>query len=140
MRHPTHNACLRASEPRPLHRRRQVALGVAAALIMAAQPVLSEPIVEWDDLEIHELYTTYIEASRPVELTIDAEARDIYGRLLAYVATDSVADVAHLMAAEGFARELAIAPNLATADRIAGAVSAARAAKLGLWGACVPSG
>ncbi len=71
-----------------------------------------------------------------VELTVDAEARDVYDRLLAYVATSTVPDVAHLMAAEGYARELAISPNLATADRIAAAVAEARLARIGLWGAC----
>lgn len=71
-----------------------------------------------------------------VELAIDLEARDIYGRLLAHVATSSVPDLSVRLAADGMARPLAIAPNLATADQVAAAVAAARRAGIGLWGAC----
>lgn len=71
-----------------------------------------------------------------VQLSVDEEARDIYGRLLGYVATASTPDVAVQLARDGMADALAIEPNLATADRVAAAVSEARKAGRGLWGAC----
>ncbi len=71
-----------------------------------------------------------------VELSVGREARDIYGRLLAHIATATEPDVAVRLAADGMARPLAIAPNLATADRVADAATAARRAGLGLWGVC----
>ncbi|MEM7287497.1 MAG: thermonuclease family protein [Actinomycetota bacterium] len=71
-----------------------------------------------------------------VELSVDEEPRDIYGRLLAYVRTATVADVALQLALDGMADALAIEPNLATADPVAAAVGEARRAGRGLWGAC----
>ena len=74
-----------------------------------------------------------------VVLAVDREARDIYGRLLAYVRTATVPDVALQLARDGMADSLAIEPNLRTADPVAAAVAEARRAGLGQWGAC-PSG
>ncbi len=71
-----------------------------------------------------------------VTLAVGVEPRDAYDRLLAYVATPDIADVASVLAREGFARELAISPNLGTADGIAEAVTAARTEQLGLWSSC----
>jgi len=72
-----------------------------------------------------------------VHLDRDVEARDDYGRLLAYVtrATDGLFVNVEL-AADGYADALAIAPNTAHARDVAAAVASARAAKKGLWGAC----
>jgi micrococcal nuclease len=72
-----------------------------------------------------------------VRLERDVEARDRYGRLLAYVyrATDGVF-VNLALATDGYARTLAIAPNVAYAERFAAAVSEARRDRRGLWGAC----
>lgn len=71
-----------------------------------------------------------------VRLARDVEARDIYGRLLAYVfATDGTL-VNMQLAREGLAAELSIAPNLALVDVIATSVGEARRARLGMWEHC----
>jgi micrococcal nuclease len=72
---------------------------------------------------------------RTVRLTFDREARDDYGRLLAYVYAGE-RFVNGALVRGGYARTLAIAPNTSRAgqlDRLA-----ARAARTGrgLWGAC----
>jgi micrococcal nuclease len=80
-----------------------------------------------------------------VRLVRDVEARDRYGRLLAYVYRDAdglFIDVT--MVAEGYAGTLAIPPNLAHRGELDAAVTAAQAARRGLWQACggnhVPGG
>lgn len=73
----------------------------------------------------------------PVRLVRDVDARDRYGRLLAYVyrARDGLfLEVA--MARDGFADELSIKPNVAHAAEIAAAVDEARRANRGLWRHC----
>jgi micrococcal nuclease len=72
-----------------------------------------------------------------IRLERDAEARDRYGRLLAYVyRADDGTFVNLALAEEGFAQPLTIPPNVAYADRFAAAAAGARAAGLGLWEAC----
>lgn len=73
----------------------------------------------------------------PVHLERDVEARDRYGRLLAYVvrAGDGLF-VNAALARAGFADALAYPPNLAHADEVAAAVASARDAGAGLWSAC----
>jgi micrococcal nuclease len=72
-----------------------------------------------------------------ITLVRDAEARDRYGRLLAYVYRASDDLFVNLdLAADGYAAALTIEPNVAHEADIAAAVDAARAAGLGLWGAC----
>ncbi|MBU6201481.1 MAG: thermonuclease family protein [Acidobacteria bacterium] len=74
-----------------------------------------------------------------VVLERDAEARDVYGRLLAYV---SVQDggrsvlVNRELLARGAARILRIEPNTARAAEFDAVAAAARASGAGLWGAC----
>jgi micrococcal nuclease len=74
---------------------------------------------------------------RSVRLVGDAEARDRYGRLLAYVyrRPDGLFVNAEL-ARRGFARQLTIPPNVRYADRFGALVAQARGAGRGLWGAC----
>jgi micrococcal nuclease len=76
-------------------------------------------------------------AGRQVRLVPDAEARDRYGRLLAYVfrAGDGRFVNAELVR-DGFARTLTIAPNVRYAQRFAGLAADARRAGRGLWSAC----
>jgi micrococcal nuclease len=74
---------------------------------------------------------------RSVRLVFDAERRDVYGRLLAYVYRDGLFVNASLVR-RGLARSLTIPPN----DRFAPLfrrleMRAARAGR-GLWGACPP--
>jgi micrococcal nuclease len=72
-----------------------------------------------------------------VRLVRDAEARDAYGRLLAYIyrATDGTF-VNLALAQGGFADVLAIAPNTAHGDELRAAVADAKRARRGLWGSC----
>ena len=72
-----------------------------------------------------------------VRLVRDIEARDRYGRLLAYVYRDTdglFVDLA--MVRDGFAGTLAIAPNLAHRTELETAAGAAERDDLGLWHAC----
>ena len=72
-----------------------------------------------------------------VRLVIDAEPRDRYGRLLAYVYR--VKDDLHVnleMAKRGYAAPLTVPPNVAFADQFVQAAAAARDSGRGLWGAC----
>lgn len=73
-------------------------------------------------------------------ITVAAEARDRYGRVLGYLTprTGPAAghDLATAIAATGAARSLRIAPNVGNASTVARAVAAARASGLGLWGRC----
>lgn len=72
-----------------------------------------------------------------VRLVRDVEARDRYGRLLAYVyrAEDELF-VNRSLAEDGYADTLDIAPNDAHAAELARVVSVARAEGRGLWGRC----
>lgn len=72
-----------------------------------------------------------------VRVEIDAEPRDRYGRLLAYVYR--AGDDLHVnleMARAGYAAALTIPPNVAFADRFVDAAAQARRENRGLWGAC----
>ncbi len=71
-----------------------------------------------------------------VRMARDVEARDIYGRLLAYVFAPDGTLVNMQLAREGLAAELSIAPNLTLVDAIATAVGEARKARLGMWEHC----
>jgi micrococcal nuclease len=72
---------------------------------------------------------------RRVTLELDAEARDKYGRLLAYVILDGHRFEDELLA-RGYGRFLVIPPNGSHARAMLSAELAARAARRGLWGAC----
>ncbi len=73
----------------------------------------------------------------PVELVLDAEARDDYDRLLAYVYRAADGAFVNLdLAAGGYADVLRVEPNTAFAVDLAAAVADARAVGRGLWGAC----
>jgi micrococcal nuclease len=76
-------------------------------------------------------------AGTPVELVRDAEPRDDYARLLAYVYRVPDGLFVNLrLAEEGFADVLSIAPNTTHAGAFRAAVATARAERRGLWGAC----
>jgi len=72
---------------------------------------------------------------RDVRLTYDAEARDRYGRLLAYVWRGDLLVNAELIRL-GYGKPLEIAPNLAHAAELRRLASAARRAHRGLWSRC----
>jgi micrococcal nuclease len=84
-------------------------------------------------------------AGTVVRLVRDVEARDRYGRLLAYVYRDSDGLFIDLtMVTEGYAGTLSIKPNLTHRSELESAATAAQAAKRGLWQVCggnhVPGG
>jgi micrococcal nuclease len=72
-----------------------------------------------------------------VRLVRDVEARDRYGRLLAYVyrARDGLF-VNRALVERGYARPLTIPPNVAHVDAFVAAAAAARADQRGLWRRC----
>jgi len=79
-------------------------------------------------------------AGREVRLVLDVEARDRFGRLLAYVYRD--ADglfVNATLVGRGFARTLTIPPNVRYAARFRALAHQARRARRGLWSACSPA-
>jgi micrococcal nuclease len=76
-------------------------------------------------------------ARERVRLVLDAEARDRFGRLLAYVYR--VRDGRFVNAAlvrDGYARTLTIPPNVRFAERFRDLAAQARRAGRGLWRAC----
>ncbi|HVD87044.1 MAG TPA: thermonuclease family protein [Solirubrobacterales bacterium] len=74
-------------------------------------------------------------AHRRVRLVFDAERRDVYDRLLAYVYLQGRFVNAELVR-RGLARTLTIPPNDSFASRFKRLEMAAARAGLGLWGAC----
>jgi micrococcal nuclease len=73
----------------------------------------------------------------PLHLERDVEARDKYGRLLAYayLATDGTF-VNLQIVRQGFARLLTFPPNVAHVDEFVAAARAAEAENIGLWAGC----
>jgi micrococcal nuclease len=70
---------------------------------------------------------------QPVRLAGDAEPRDRYGRLLAYVWLADGTFWNALLAAEGYAQQLTIPPNVTYADLFRRLVAEARQHDRGLW-------
>lgn len=81
--------------------------------------------------------TSLLPEGTPLALERDVEARDRYGRLLAYVyRADDGLFVNLSIAAEGYARLLTIPPNVAHSDEFVAAARQAEAHDKGLWGGC----
>lgn len=81
--------------------------------------------------------TALLPKGTPVRLVRDVEARDRYGRLLAYVYRASDGMFVNLvMAREGYASTLTYPPNVAHADAFVAAVRTARQSQRGLWRSC----
>jgi micrococcal nuclease len=72
---------------------------------------------------------------RTVRLTFDREARDDYGRLLAYVHAGK-RFVNGALVRGGYARTLAIPPNTSHASQLQRLAGRAARGGRGLWGAC----
>jgi micrococcal nuclease len=74
---------------------------------------------------------------RRVTLRFDAEERDRYGRLLAYVHRDTPPRFVNAaLVSEGYAQTLTIPPNVARAELFRRLQREAREAGRGLWSAC----
>jgi micrococcal nuclease len=73
-----------------------------------------------------------------VSYELGAEERDRYGRALAYVYTHDGRFLNLMLVRRGYARPMAIAPNVDHADRFERAARRARGRRRGLWapGAC----
>lgn len=72
-----------------------------------------------------------------VYLERDIEARDAFGRLLAYAyLVDSGTFVNLEIVRQGYAQPLTIPPNVAHSAEFVDAARAAEASNVGLWGAC----
>src|SRR3954462_13059795 len=82
-------------------------------------------------------YNERLVAGQRVRLRFDAERRDRYGRLLAYVyrARDGMFVNAQLVR-RGYARTLTIPPNVAHAVQFRRLASGARRQGAGLWSSC----
>ena len=73
----------------------------------------------------------------PVYLERDVEARDIYGRLLAYAYRVDTGTFVNLeLVRQGYAHPLTIPPNVAHTSEFVDAARAAEAADVGLWAQC----
>lgn len=94
-------------------------------------------LVECFGKEAAEHTASLIPVGTEVRLVRDAEARDRYGRLLAYVyrAQDNLF-VNLALARDGYADVLTFPPNVAHADEFVAAARSARNANLGLWSKC----
>ena len=81
--------------------------------------------------------SSLLPAGTPVRLVGDAEQRDRFGRLLAYVyrRADGLFVNAELLR-RGFAQLLTIPPNVAHTDHFAAIAREARSGSQGLWAAC----
>ena len=80
-------------------------------------------------------YTERVLTGRRIQLELDVETRDKYGRLLAYVYLDGHRFNDDLLR-RGYARVLIISPNGVYARSMLEEALAAKRARLGLWGAC----
>jgi micrococcal nuclease len=80
--------------------------------------------------------TSLLPKGTPLHLERDVEARDKYGRLLAYAYLADGTFVNFEIIRRGYAHVLTIPPNVAHADEFVGAARAAHAADAGLWGGC----
>lgn len=87
--------------------------------------------------EASRFVTTMLPPGTQVRLVGDAEQRDRYGRLLAYVyrRTDGLFVNAELLR-RGYAQLLTIPPNIAHTDEFSAIARQAREGSQGLWSAC----
>jgi micrococcal nuclease len=72
---------------------------------------------------------------REVRLELDAEERDRYGRLLAYVYVGDT-NVGEELVRRGFAQPLTVPPNVRHAERFRELAADARRDGSGLWASC----
>lgn len=75
---------------------------------------------------------------KKVRMEYDVEAKDRYGRTLAYVYLEDGTFYNELLLLEGYAQVLTIPPNVKYADRFLAAQRKAREAGKGLWGGETP--
>ena len=87
--------------------------------------------------EATEYTTSLLPVGTALHLERDLEARDKYGRLLAYVYRSTDGMFVNLqIIRHGYARLLTFQPNVAHADDFTSAAAAARHDHIGLWATC----
>ena len=101
------------------------------------ESVARERPVECYGVEAADFLRSLLPTGTRVQLERDLEARDRYGRLLAYVYRADDGIFINLTLVElGYADVLSIRPNVAHRTELSSAVATAQAQQLGLWGAC----
>lgn len=81
--------------------------------------------------------TSLLPKGTRLHLERDVEARDPYGRLLAYVyRVDDGMFINLQIISQGYARPLTIPPNVTHADEFVAAARSAEAGNVGLWAGC----
>lgn len=86
--------------------------------------------------ESSEALTGLLPEGTAVLVTRDREARDRFGRLLAYLSRPDGLDVNRWMLENGFADTMFFEPNTTRRAEFTDAAAAARRDGLGLWGVC----
>lgn len=86
--------------------------------------------------EASEHLVQLVPAGTRLRLERDAEERDRYDRILAYVYREDGLFVNLAMVADGYAGQLTVPPNVAHADAFTAAARVAREQDKGLWSAC----
>lgn len=111
----------------------ELANGEKVRYIGVDTPELHHPQkeVEYYAQEAYEANRRLVEGER-VRLELDAEERDRYGRILAYVYVDDLM-VNEWLVANGYARVATFPPNVEYAERFLQLEREARQAKVGLW-------
>lgn len=93
--------------------------------------------VECFGLEASDHVASMLPMGTEIRLVRDVEARDRYGRLLAYVYRVADGTFVNLtLVRDGFAAVLTYPPNVAHADELTAGAAEARGAGRGLWSAC----
>ena len=87
--------------------------------------------------EATKLTKSLLPPDTPLHLERDVVARDVFGRLLAYVYIAGDGEFVNMtIISKGFARPLTIPPNSAHANEFIGAAQRAQADNIGLWARC----
>ena len=93
--------------------------------------------IECFGLEATAFAQSLLPEGTPLYVERDVEARDVYGRLLAYIyRIDSGIFVNLEIVRQGYAQPLTIPPNVAHSTEFVEAARAAERANLGLWAEC----
>lgn len=78
--------------------------------------------------------STFVRQSDRVELLLDAQSKDHYGRWLGHIYNDDGKNLEQHLLQQGLAYHVAIPPNLTLAECLAKAEQQGRDARLGVWG------
>ncbi len=85
-------------------------------------------------LQARDAVRTFVEDSNRIELLLDVEAKDHYGRWLGHIYNEIGENLEQSLLQQGLAYHVAIPPNLSLAPCLAQAEQLAQKHQLGLWG------